>query len=71
MLLQKSVVGMPVSCKCWAGMQRKGYSESQEVSPEASADVESQLGSVPTVHILPKGEGGLGVFKAKIQKGSK
>lgn len=52
-------------------MQRKGYSESQEVSPEASADVESQLGSVPTVHILPKGEGGLGVFKAKIQKGSK
>lgn len=40
-------------------MQRKGCSESQEGSPWASAGVESQLGSVPSVHTLPKVEEGL------------
>lgn len=49
-------------------MQRKGSSESQEVSPGASADAESQLGSVPTVHILPKGEGGLGILRPRSKK---
>lgn len=39
MLLLKSVLGMPVPCKCWAGVQRKGCSERQVVSPGASAVV--------------------------------
>lgn len=49
-------------------MQRKGCSDSQEVSPGAGADVESQLGSVPTVHILPKGEGELGILRSRSKK---
>lgn len=59
---------MPVSCKCWAGIQRKDCSESQEVSPWASADVESQLGSIPSVQTLPKVEEGLGILRSRSEK---
>lgn len=59
---------MPVPGKCWAGVQRKGCSESQELSPGAAADGESQLDSAPSVHILPKVEGGLGVLRPRSKK---